>query len=62
MKIAHTQILLCSFAAIAFGSGCSGLRPGTVAPEFTLASLAGGDVSLSQFKGRPVVLTYFATW
>ncbi len=62
MKIAHNRILLCSLAALACGAGCSGLRPGTAAPEFTLVSLAGGDVSLSQFKGRPVVLSYFATW
>ncbi len=62
MKNAHARILLCSLAALACGGGCSGLRPGTVAPGFTLASLGGEDVSLSQFKGRPVVLTYFATW
>ncbi len=62
MKTAHNRILFCSLAALACGSGCSGLRPGTAAPDFTLVSLAGEDVSLSQFKGRPVVLTYFATW
>jgi len=62
MKIADTRILLCSLAALACGSGCSGLRSGTVAPDFTLVSLAGDDVRLSQFKGRPVVLSYFATW
>ncbi len=62
MKIAHNRILLCSLAALACDSGCSGLRPGVAAPGFTLASLGGEDVSLSQFQGRPVVLTYFATW
>ena len=62
MKITHNRILLCSLAAVAYGSGCSGLRSGTVAPDFTLVSLAGKDVSLSQFNGRPVVLSYFATW
>ncbi len=62
MKIAHNRILFCSLAALTCSSGCSGLRPGVAAPEFTLVSLAGDDVSLSQFKGRPVVLSYFATW
>ncbi len=62
MKTAHNRLLLCSLAAVACGSGCAGLRPGTTAPDFTLTSLAGEDFSLSQFKGRPVVLTYFATW
>ena len=62
METAHARILLCSLAALACGGGCSGLWPGTVAPDFTLVSLAGENVSLSQFKGQPVVLTYFATW
>ncbi len=62
MKTAYNRILLCSLAALVCGSGCSGLRPGATAPDFTLTSLAGEDVSLSQFKGRPVVLSYFATW
>ncbi len=62
MNTAYNRILYCSLALLACGSGCSGLRPGATAPDFTLVSLAGEDVSLLQFKGRPVVLTYFATW
>ena len=62
MKTAYNRLLLCSLAALGCGSGCAGLRPGTAAPDFTLVSLAGEDVRLSQFKGRPVVLSYFATW
>jgi hypothetical protein len=62
MKNAHTRILLCSLAALAGDAGCSGLRPGTAAPDFTLASMAGENVSLSTLTDRPVVLTYFATW
>ncbi len=60
-RLSHLTVLA-SAAVVALGSGCAGLRPGTAAPDFTLASLAGEDVSLSQFKGRPVVLSYFATW
>ena len=44
MKTAHTRFLFCSLAALACGAGCSGLRPGTAAPDFTLVSLAGEDV------------------
>ena len=33
-----------------------------VAPEFTLHDLAGGDVSLSALRGRPVVIDFWATW
>jgi cytochrome oxidase Cu insertion factor (SCO1/SenC/PrrC family) len=32
------------------------------APAFTLASLAGKQVSLSDFRGRPVLLYFWATW
>lgn len=32
------------------------------APAFTLASLAGKPVSLSDFRGRPVLLYFWATW
>ncbi len=43
-------------------AGSSGLQGddlgGTVAPNFTLTDQNGQQVSLSQFKGRPVVLTF----
>jgi cytochrome oxidase Cu insertion factor (SCO1/SenC/PrrC family) len=32
------------------------------APAFTLASLSGKQVSLSDFRGRPVLLYFWATW
>jgi peroxiredoxin len=35
---------------------------GKEAPGFTLESLTGGPVSLSDFRGRFVMLTFFATW
>jgi len=33
-----------------------------VAPEFKLKDLAGNDVALSDFKGKVVVLDFWATW
>ena len=33
-----------------------------LAPEFTLRSLDGVDVSLSQFRGSVVILDFWATW
>jgi len=32
------------------------------APEFTLTSLEGKKVALSDFKGRPLVVNFWATW
>ncbi|MBI4213372.1 MAG: TlpA family protein disulfide reductase [Chloroflexi bacterium] len=32
------------------------------APDFTLEDLTGQAVSLGQYRGRPVLLNFFATW
>jgi methylamine dehydrogenase accessory protein MauD len=39
-------------------AGRSGLRPGNKAPDFTLPDVAGRDVSLGDFAGRPVLLVF----
>jgi thiol-disulfide isomerase/thioredoxin len=33
-----------------------------IAPPFTLKSLEGNTVALSDFKGKPLLLTFWATW
>lgn len=33
-----------------------------IAPPFTLKSLDGKTIALSDFKGKPVLLTFWATW
>ena len=38
------------------------LKPGTKAPDFELNSPDGKKVSLSQFKGKYVVLDFWASW
>jgi peroxiredoxin len=35
---------------------------GAIAPDFVLTSFKGDTVSLSQFRGRPVVINFWATW
>src|SRR5258707_13843790 len=35
---------------------------GKPAPAFTLATLDGKKVSLSDYKGRPVLVNFWATW
>lgn len=36
--------------------------PGHLAPDFTLATLDGGEIQLSQLRGKPVVINFWATW
>ena len=38
------------------------LQPGQLAPDFTLKDLDGQLVSLSQFKGKVVLLDFWASW
>jgi peroxiredoxin len=38
------------------------LKVGTKAPDFTLSTVDGKSYSLSSFKGKPVLLEFFAVW
>ncbi len=38
------------------------VQAGSQLPEFTLPTVEGGTLSLRQFRGRVVVLDFFATW
>lgn len=38
------------------------LKPGVTAPDFTLGTPEGKSVSLSDFKGKYLVLDFWATW
>ena len=38
------------------------LKEGSVAPDFTLPVLGGGEASLSALKGKVVVVNFWATW
>jgi len=36
--------------------------PGSIAPDFTLTSVDGELISLRQFRGKPVLVNFWATW
>jgi cytochrome c biogenesis protein CcmG/thiol:disulfide interchange protein DsbE len=37
-------------------------KVGQVAPDFAIETLGGGTVRLSDYRGRPVVLNFWASW
>ena len=39
--------------------GSTGLKVGDLAPDFTLRSTDGGQVRLSDYRGKKVVLAFF---
>lgn len=67
MKRAIGRVSLATMVAIALVS-LSGvcqadpLKPGTKAPAWILKNLEGEDVKSSEFKGKVVVLNFWATW
>ena len=43
-------------------SSTSVVNPGDLAPDFTLPSLDGTDVSLSDYLGKKLILFMWASW
>lgn len=43
-------------------SADTGLAVGNTAPDFTLQTLAGEEARLSDFRGKPVFVNFWATW
>lgn len=39
-----------------------GLKKGAQAPDFTLQTVDGKSVTLSHYRGEPVIIDFFATW
>ncbi|MDP6126539.1 MAG: redoxin family protein [Dehalococcoidales bacterium] len=56
----------CTASSQAIGGGqqeaAGGINIGDVAPDFTLADLEGNQVSLSDFRGKTVLVNFWATW
>jgi peroxiredoxin len=38
------------------------LRVAVDAPDFTLREIGGGKISLKEFRGKIILLNFFATW
>jgi peroxiredoxin len=58
-------VVLCQIAGLAFAQTPKSpelLAVGTVAPDFVVQGIDGKDLHLSDFKGKVVVLDFWATW
>ncbi|MBS1234910.1 MAG: thiol:disulfide interchange protein, partial [Nitrospirae bacterium] len=68
-------LIICLFLLIAMGPSIPGNTSGgptsplnsdniinSRAPDFTIKDLAGKNISLSAFKGKVVLLNFWATW
>lgn len=58
----HTFILLLVIVSCLAPAFAAAIETGTQAPDFKLKSLQGDDVSLTDFKGRLVLLKLATTW
>ena len=60
IRVIRAILVLCTASASL--SAQHPLQLGQAAPDFSLKTLDGGRASLSQFKGRPVLVNFWATW
>jgi len=64
MKLRSIKLIAATMAIFIL-SACaqsSALEVGDKAPDFTLTDISGKSVSLSEFKGKVVILDFFASW
>jgi peroxiredoxin len=63
-KIAWIMIpmSLVLFVLLSADNACAVKDDPPVAPDFTLKDLNGSDISLSDYKGKVLVLNFWATW
>jgi len=57
-------LIVAMFSIVAGATSCTGTGPevGKQAPDFTLGTMAGTEITLSELRGTPVVLNFWATY
>jgi len=56
-------IFCCLIIAVAImATNCASTKPGETAQDFELQNLEGQTVSLSDYRGSPVMLNFWASW
>jgi peroxiredoxin len=56
------RTLLMAVSLLALGSLANAMNVGDVAPDFTRADIGGRPIQLSKYRGRVVVLNFWASW
>ena len=62
IKLKAGLVLIIFILSLVTGCHLSGATVGNIAPDFTLADLDGDTVNLSDLRGIPVMLNFWATW
>jgi hypothetical protein len=64
VRVACVLIAVTLAALLALPGAAATVRVGDRAPDFTLAATTGGEISLSDFRGKQMVLLefYHADW
>lgn len=63
-RLATAALIILLSVSVFVAAGCRKKEKGLEgsAPDFTLSDLNGNPVSLSSFKGKPVLVEFWATW
>lgn len=57
--VAFSAVMVVVVALVPLGEG---VQLGKLAPDFAVPGLTGGTLALSDYRGRPVVVNFFASW
>ena len=62
--LVKAALIVATFSIVAGATSCTGTGPevGKQAPDFTLVTMAGTEITLSELRGTPVVLNFWATY
>ncbi len=61
-KREESQLQKPSASEISKASAKTGLQKGSMAPDFTLTTLTGDRAKLSDYRGKKVIVNFWATW